>query len=312
MFAWEPKAQYMDLIERSYYNLVLASVSLDGDKYFYQNSLRRTKSLDYPVMWPVERSDSFECFCCPTNISRSIPQAVDYIYKVSDDAVWCGMYGASEAGIKLENGAAFTLEQTTDYPWDGKIRIAVTKSESDTPFTIKVRVPGWVESGTIEFAGNIRNLTAADADSYIDIPITKAEGAVVDILFDMPVQYIEAHPKVEEDTAQVCVMRGPLLYCVESPDFDEDSLDGLMLLSDAKFCEERCEIKGVPIVALRCDAAMTVRSDDSDPDALYQPLRVRGLRKVSLRMIPYFAWDNRGFGEMRIWLPIHYTFGVTE
>lgn len=310
MFLREPKAMYMDLIERTYYNLVLAAVSLDGRKYFYENMLRRTKTLDYPVMWPVERSDTFKCFCCPTNVSRSIPQAIDYLYKISGDAVWCGIYGASEAGIRLTNGAAFTLEQATDYPWDGAIRITVKDAKNDVPFTLKVRVPGWVESGVLEYAGEKRKLTAADADTFVDVSVTKAKGASVDIRFDMPGRYIEAHPKVEENTSQVCVTRGPLVYCVESPDIQEDTLDGIMLLSDARFEEERYEIAGFPVVALRCDAAVTVRAAGSDLNALYQPLKVTGLKKTRLRMIPYFAWDNRGFGEMKIWLPIHYALSV--
>ena len=310
MFLREPKAKYMDLIERTYYNLVLASVSLDGKKYFYENMLRRTKTLDYPVMWPVERSDNFECFCCPTNVSRSIPQAIDYLYKVNRDTVFCGIYGASEAKIKLDNGAGFTLEQITDYPWNGAIRFVIKDTENPVPFTLKVRVPGWVESGEITYGEKVQKLTAADADTFADITVSADKAAFVDVRFDMPVRYIEAHPKVEEDTMQVCVTRGPLVYCTEGIDTEEDTLDGVMLLSDAEFTEESIEIAGVPVIALRCDAAVTVRSSASDPNALYQPLQVKGLKKTSLRMIPYFAWDNRGFSEMKIWLPIHYSFGI--
>jgi len=311
MFMREPKAEYMDLIERSYYNLILASVSLDGQKYFYENMLRRTKTLDYPVMWPTERSGVFECFCCPTNISRAIPEAVDYVYKVSDDTVWCGMYANSEAEIKLKNGAAFTLEQVTDYPWSGSVSISVTDTENSTPFTLNIRIPSWAESGSIVFAGNFKCLTKADANTFVPININSAVGSV-NIIFDMPVRYIAAHPKVEEDTGQVCVTRGPLVYCVESHDLHGVPMDDLMLLSDAEFHEEHSEIGGVPIVAVNSDAVFVVRSDENDLDALYQPLRVKGLQKTKLRMIPYFAWDNRGFGEMKIWLPLHYTFKISE
>lgn len=308
MFVRDPQAKYMDLIERSYYNLVLAAVSLDGEKYFYENMLRRTKQLDYPVMWPVERSDSFECFCCPTNVSRSIPEVADYTYKVSGDALWCGIYGASEADIALENGARFTVVQETDYPWSGAIRLSVTKAADNTPFTLKVRVPGWVEEGEIRFGGTVRQLTKADANSFVDLHIDNPQGAAVDILFAMPARYIEAHAKVEEDIGQVCVTRGPLVYCVESPDVQADSLDDLVFLSDAVFEEGRYGIGGVEVVSLHCDAALLVRGPENDADALYQPLQVRGLRKIKLRLIPYFAWDNRGFGEMRIWMPIHYNW----
>ncbi|MCL2571383.1 MAG: glycoside hydrolase family 127 protein [Defluviitaleaceae bacterium] len=305
MFAREPKAEYMDLIEGSYYNLVLAAVSLDGRKYFYENMLRRTKDLDYPVMWPVERSGYFSCFCCPTNVSRSIPEAVDYSYRVSADAVWCGMYGANEASISLENGAAFNLTQETNYPWSGNIRIKI--SDLTSPFTLKVRVPGWVDKGSITYGDMTRSLSEVNGKTYVGVPITKAGD--VDIFFDMPVRMMEAHPKVEEDTSQVCITRGPLVYCAESHDICGD-MDGIMVLSDATFEESSYEIGGFPMVALTCDAARVVRAADYNPDALYQPIKVKGLEGTKLRLIPYFAWDNRGFGEMRTWFPVHYNFGT--
>ncbi len=313
MFAICPKAEYMDLIERSYYNLVSAAVSLDGNKYFYENMLRRTKTLDYPVMWPVERSDTFECFCCPTNLSRCIPQTMEYTYKLSHDAVWCGMYGASRAAISLDNGAAFTLAQTTGYPWDGAIRFEVTEVQNPAPFTLKVRIPGWAESGSLCFGDTVRALTAADADSFIDVRIDTPRGAVVNLQLDMPVRYVEANAMVEENTNQVCVLRGPLVYCIESPDADTSTLDDVMLLSNAAFTEEWMDIKGVRVLSLATQAALVVRgaaAGSTQPGALYRPMRVQALRKTTIRMIPYFAWDNRGFGEMRIWTPVHYQLEV--
>lgn len=308
MFALNPKAEYMDLIERSHYNLVLAAISLSGDKYFYENMLRRTKKLDYPTMWPLERSDTFACFCCPTNLARSIPQAMDYAYKLSDDAIWCGMYGASEAEIVLENGAMFTLRQETNYPWSGDIRFSVTNTKTAAPFTLKVRVPSWLQTGSITCAEAVRTLTAADANTFVDIAIATPEGAVVAVTLDMPVRYTEAHPMVEETVNQVCVQRGPLVYCVENPDVDAESLDDLMLLSDAVFTEEWYSIQNTSVLALRTEAALVQRAPEAQAEhsALYRPLRVTGLRKTKLRLIPYFAWDNRGFGEMRIWMPVHY------
>ena len=125
MFAVDPRAQYMDHIERSYYNLVLAAVSLSGNQYFYENMLRRMETLDYELMWPVQRESFFQCFCCPTNISRTITQASEYAYRLSDDSVYLGMYGASTASVSLRNGARFTLKQETDYPWDGGGQVLV-------------------------------------------------------------------------------------------------------------------------------------------------------------------------------------------
>lgn len=312
MFALEQKAEYLDLIERSHYNLVLAAISLDGNKYFYENMLRRTKALDYPVMWPVERSDTFSCFCCPTNLARSIPQAVDYAYKISDDAVWCGMYGASEANISLKNGANFTLVQETNYPWSANIRLKVTNASSDIGFNLKARVPSWISSGTLTYGDIARTLTSADANTFINIEIKQPNNAVVDIVFDMPARYVEANSMVEEDVNQVCVLRGPLVYCAESMDADANTLDDIMLLSNARFTEEWYQIKDTKVIALNTNAAQIIRSPQSEAKnkKLYRDLNVTGLKQASLRLIPYFAWDNRGFGEMRIWMPIHFQLNV--
>lgn len=307
MFAIDPQAKYFDLIERSYLNLALAAVSLDGDKYFYENMLRRTKEMDFPLRWPLERAHVLECFCCPTNLSRCIMEALEYTYMVSDDAVWAGLYGASEADFQLKNGAAFTLVQETNYPWNGDIRFTCKNVTADNPFTLKLRVPGWLESGKVTVNGKEITLTAQQAGSYLDLVVEQPSGMDITVRFDMPVRYITAHAKVEEDTNQVAVERGPLLYCIETPDADVESIDDLYLLSNASYHPVDYTIKGTTVVALESEAAVLERSG-YQRDALYQPLKVEGMHTVPIRMIPYFAWDNRGFGEMRIWMPILFRF----
>ncbi len=307
MFAIDPQAKYFDVIERSYYNLALAAISLDGDKYFYENMLRRTKDLDFPLRWPLERSHVLECFCCPTNLSRCIMQALEYTYMESSDAVWTGMFGSCEADFDLENGAAFTLVQETGYPWDGGLRFTCKNVTGDKPFTLKLRIPGWLESGSVSINGVTQALSAGQAGSYLDIPVERPSAMEITVRFDMPVRYIAAHPKVEEDVNQVAVERGPLVYCIESPDAAVDSIDSLYLLSNASFRPVEYEIKGTKLTALETEAALLERPGYQE-NALYQPLKVTGIRKVPVRMIPYYAWDNRGFGEMRIWRPILYQF----
>jgi DUF1680 family protein len=307
MFAIKPEAKYFDLIERSSYNLALAAVSLDGDKYFYENMLRRTKKVDYPLIWPLERSSFFKCFCCPTNLSRYIMQMSEYAYMLSDDAVWLGVYGASEAKLALKNGARFTLVQQTDYPWDGEIRLGLKDIRSAQPFTLKLRIPGWLESGSLLCGGTRRALSRDDADTYLDVRINPAEVPDILLSFDMPARLTIAHPMVEEAVNQVCVERGPLVYCMESPDAQVESIDEVMIPSDASFTPIPYEIMGQKLLALETHAVRLVRSG-YQPDLLYQQLQVSGMQQVSARLIPYFAWDNRGYGEMRIWIPVIHRF----
>ena len=122
MFQLEPKAEYFDILERMMLNTNLAALSLDGKRFFYENMLRRAKKLDYKLIWPLTRSEYILSYCCPPNLARTIAQSSEYAYLTSDNSVWTGMYGASEAQVKLENGGEFTLVQSTDYPFDGTIR----------------------------------------------------------------------------------------------------------------------------------------------------------------------------------------------
>lgn len=305
MFAIEPKAVYFDIIERSMLNLALGAVSLDGDKYFYENMLRRTKKLDYELIWPLERAHLMGCFCCPTNLSRVIMEAYEYLYMQDEDSVYLGMYGASKAKFALKNGAAFTLKQETEYPWDGAIRITFEDAENSKPFSVKVRVPGWLSEGSILAAGKTVTLTQKDANRFVEVRIEDAAHTELLIDFAMPVRLTTAHALVEEAVNQAAVECGPLVYCIESPDAEVETIDDLLLPTDAEFEKKTYEILGTEVTALYTDAAVLNRTAGNRSD-LYRPLQYDGMKQVPVRFIPYFAWDNRGYGEMRIWMPLLY------
>ena len=133
MFQLEPKAEYFDILERMMLNTNLAALSLDGKRFFYENMLRLAKKLDYKLIWPLTRSEYILSYCCPPNLARTIAQSSAYAYLTSDHRVWTGMYGASEAQVKLENGGEFTLVQSTDYPFDGTIRFTTKDVKVNAP-----------------------------------------------------------------------------------------------------------------------------------------------------------------------------------
>lgn len=306
MFNIKPEAKYFDMIERAMLNVNMAAVSLDGKRYFYENMLRRTKKLEYEMIWPLTRSEYILSYCCPPNLARLLSQASEYAYSVSDNAVWMGMYGASEADLKLSGGADFTMKQTTGYPYDGKIVLEALEVRCDAPMEIRVRIPGWAEKGTITLPdGSQKEITPADAGTYYTIPVQKLEGMRIVIDFDMPARYTVANPMVEEDNCQVAVERGPLVYCMETPDTDVDTLDDLMFASNAVFEPVPFEIQGRSMTALE-GKALCLKRDRYDRNALYQKFRYCGAEEKDVRLIPYFAWDNREFGEMRIWMPVMY------
>lgn len=304
MFSLDPKAKYFDLIERTMLNLTIASVSLDGDKYFYENMLRRTEELDYEVIWPRTRVNTMSCFCCPPNMARFITESSEYAYMQSDDAVWLGMYGESHLKAALANGAKFTLRQETKYPWCGKIRFRFEDVENNVPFTLKLRIPGWLRKGKVSVNGAVvAELDKKSAEGYFDVRVEDIANTVVELDMDLTPRLTIAHTKVEEDLNQVAVERGPLVYCVETMDSEAKDLGRIMIPVNAKFEESRMTIKGHELVTLETEG-LTFEDDEwYDEDALYQTLDDTEVKPVKFRMIPYFAWDNRGMGEMIIWLP---------
>lgn len=305
LFAIEPNAKYLDVIERTMLNVALAAVSLQGDAYFYENTLRRTKGLDYEVVWPLERVQRLTCFCCPPNLARTIAQSSELAYFLAGNTVWFGLYGANTFHYTLANGSSGTLVQETDYPYDGKIMIHFNQVENNAPLTLNLRIPSWFNGGTLTVNDCALPIDAKPC-SFMPLHIDDPKSTTVTIDFKFEARLTIAHAKLEEDTNQAAVERGPLVYCIETPDADLETLDDIMLPSNAVFHPVQLDIDGRTITALTTDG-IAVHREDFDPDALYQTLPKTSFIRQQIRLIPYFAWDNRGNGEMKIWLPVCYT-----
>lgn len=325
MFLIDPKAEYMDVLERAMLNVNLAAVSIDGESFFYENVLRRTKKLDYRLIWRLRRAKYILSYCCPPNLARTIAESGEYAYTTSDDTVYLGLYGASKAHVKLKN-TEFDLIQTTKYPYDGKIVLKADNVAGDKMTKIAVRIPGWVTDGTILVEGKTITLTKECSGTYIVIDINDISSAEIIIDFDMPVRLTAAHALVEECVNQVAVERGPLVYCIETPDVDVETLDSLLVSPNTEFVPVSYQIKDRTVTALEC-TLLSKKTDVSN--SLYTTLTFDGFDKVKARFIPYFAWDNRSveddgtydvyaiedkldtpddmeYDEMKIWIPIAY------
>jgi Uncharacterized protein conserved in bacteria len=309
MFQINPKAEYFDTIERAMLNVNLAAIDLEGTKFFYENMLRRTKNLPYELIWPLERSSYILSYCCPPNLARLLAQSSEYAYLVSEDTLWCGLYGESQADIALPNGATFHLQQETKYPYDGRIEMTLTDIQAKENCFINVRIPSWAKDGWVQKGDFKQVLTEKDSGTYLTIALSEADreagNASLIVQFDMPVRYTMSHSYVEENINQVAVERGPLVYCVEGMDTEIETLDDILLEVKGTFKPVASAVGNRDVVAL-VGEAYRIQRNGYDREALYQNFKYDGLEKTSLRFIPYFAWDNRGFDEMRIWFPIAY------
>ena len=300
MFLMEPKAEYMDMLERMLLNVNLAGISLDGRKFFYENMLQRAKELPYELLWGQTRTEYISSYCCPPNLARAIAQTAEYAYAVDADGVWAGLYGENQARFALSNGAVFSLEQHTGYPWDGRIVISV-KESNGVPFRLHLRIPAWARHAVLQYNGNSVSVPCGE---YYTVDVAEPEHFCCTLDLHMEPRLTVGHGLIEEDKNQAAVEIGPLVYCVETADApDLPSLQDLLLPVHPKFEQKALTINDRTIKAL--ETTMLCRKvPEQERESLYRTLEDDALQPVRVRLIPYFAWDNRGTGEMLIWLPL--------
>ena len=296
-------AKYMDVVENCLYNSVLPGISIDGEKYFYTNPLRLTNELPYKLRWPKERKKLISCFCCPPNTLRTLCQAQDYLYSVAPKRIYINMYGASRLQTKVNGIGDITLTQETEYPWDGSValRIEQLKVRRDTAFDLALRIPSWTNEPIVLVNGE--RVALQQEKGYLIINRVWKKGDVVMLELPMKTTIVEANPLVEESRGQVAVVRGPIVYCVESQDLNGIDIDDIALPVAAQFRTVETTIDGTHVVALETEAY--VRNEPSWDGQLYRPASIEKQKKT-IRFIPYFAWGNRDKGEMTVWLPAIY------
>ena len=300
MFIATGEAKYTDIVENCLYNSILSGISLDGKKYFYTNPLRISKDLPYTLRWPKERTEYISCFCCPPNTLRTLCEAQDYAYSIEKGGVYVNLYGGNTLNTNIEGVGEITLTQKTDYPWDGAVNISVDKLKGKKQFEIKLRVPDWCTEGAkITVNGEEQNIEAK-AGTYATVNRTWKKGDVVSINMPMRTRIVEANPLVEESRGQVAVQRGPIVYCLESNDLGGLSIDDIAIPLDAKFTPVDMTIDGSRIKAL--EGEVINRSEASWKGQLYREATTKK-QMVKVRLIPYYAWGNRGKSEMTVWMP---------
>lgn len=304
MFEVTGDAKYVDVLETALYNSVLSGISLDGKRYFYTNPLRISADLPYTLRWPKERTEYISCFCCPPNTLRTLCEAQNYAYTLGDKTIWCNLYGSSALDTNVEGVGRIVLDQETAYPWEGYVKLTVRdllRSAAKKPFTIKMRVPSWCEQVELKINGQLVKGTWK-ANSYADITRNWKKGDQVEWSMTMPATLLEANPLAEEIRNQVAVKRGPLVYCLESADLPSGAkIDDIQIPADIQLIPQNVTVDNSPIVALEGSASLLDKT--SWKDVLYRKVR-RNDDKVNIRLIPYYAWGNRGKGEMTVWMPI--------
>ena len=297
-------AAYTDVLERTLYNAVLPSVSLDGKRYFYTNPLRVNLDLPYTLRWSKEREEYISlCNCCPPNIVRTLSETGNYLYSMSERGLLFNIYGGSVLETTLPDGSELALEQVSDYPWDGRISIEL-KNVPEKEFSLFLRIPGWADKADLIVNG--KSLEGEpEPGSYFELRRKWKTGDV--IVLDIPIRtrLIRSHPLVEETANQVAVQRGPVVYCMESQDVpDSIRIFDVAIPAGIKFSESRERIDKARMIILNGEARLIAGSDGEE--GLYTELPAGKAVQVPIRLIPYYAWGNRGKGDMTVWMAVDY------
>lgn len=298
LFLLHGVSKYYDVVERTLYNGLISGVALDGGAFFYPNPLES--------MGQHQRQPWFGCACCPSNIARFIPSLPGYVYAVKNDDIYVNLYMANTGTLDV-NGKKVVLSQEGNYPWNGDITIKIDRNNAGE-FGLKLRIPGWVKNQpvpsdlyyyndnkrlgyTVKVNGVAANGTLTP-DGYYTIDRKWKKGDKVEVHFDMEPRTVVANNKVEADRGRIAVERGPIVYCAEFPDNDFEVLSAFMN-QNPKFTEKYSSEKLYGIVELSTDAQVLSYDDKGRLTA----------KDVKLNMIPYYAWNHRGRGQMAVWLP---------
>ncbi len=288
MFQTTGDGKYIDNIENELYNGILSGISLDGKDFFYTEALRRTKEFPYVMRWPKHRQHYITCFCCPPNTLRTLCQAQEYAYAVNGNTLYVNLYGQNALKTKdLE------VEQITNYPWDGKITLTIKKAKNLE--NVKLHKPDWAAEYSVKVNGERADL---------DITRKWKKGDVIEVNFGMRSRLIEANPLVEEAKNQIAVMRGPIVYCLEGQDIESGyRINDIAIPADIQFTEQKMTLSGHEMTVLEGEAVL-VNNEKWDNQTLYREVHPTAKKKVKIRLIPYYAWDNRGIQDMSLWLPL--------
>lgn len=289
--------KYIDVMERTLYNGVIVGVSLEGNTFFYPNPLASDAAYKFNK-GAACRQPWFGVACCPGNIARFLPSIPGYIYAVRNRELYINLYTAGTGEIDLE-GRSVKINQETNYPWDGQVKINLEPESPDT-FAVMVRIPGWArsqpvpsdlytyigeENDSLVISVNGEALDAMIEKGYIRIEREWTPGDEINVTLPMPVRKLKSHPEVEADQEKIAIERGPLVYCAEGHDNQGHALD-LMIPEETVFkADFRPDF---------LDGVMVLQGQGFYPE---------GNRTESLQvtLIPYYTWANRGPVEMSVW-----------
>lgn len=259
-------SKYIDVLERSMYNGALAGISLNGDRFFYVNPLE-SKGDHHRLPW-------YGCACCPSQLSRFLPSIGNYIYGISDNAIWVNLYIGNVAEVNVD-GVQVTMKEETKYPWNGRIKFTINADEEINK-ELRLRIPGWCKKYNLFINGKKVKKLRIDK-GYVVIADWNS-GDNIELDFDMPVEVVKSDVRVKQNIGKRAIQRGPLVYCIEDAQ-NKDTIEGIYIS---------------PKTSFKTDFNVNLLNG-------VQQITAKDGKKT-FTLIPYYAWDNMEAGSMKVWI----------
>ncbi len=298
MFLLERDAKYIDVAEVALFNNTLSGISFSGDRFFYANPL---ESYGY-----VTRPPWYGCACCPTNLSRVIPQVSGMMYAHENNDIYCALYASNSVEIPLKSGVV-KLEQKTNYPFDENIVLTIYPFINKQLFTLKMRIPTWTsdkfvsgdlykyvgktleknQSWSISVNGKVQKI--APENGFVSVKRKWKKGDVVKLRLSMPVRFNKAIERVADNRGRIAITRGPLVYCAEGI----DNVAPANVWQVSEFAQNPVVEKQTSGVLKGVDVIKNINAQYLDEKGI--------LKNGTLTLIPYYAWDNRSMTTMNVW-----------
>ena len=300
MFLLTGDTKYADIVELTLYNSVLSGVSMSGTKFFYTNPLAASDKYPYHLRWEGGRIPYIsKSNCCPPNTVRTVAEVNNYMYSIGKKGLYINMYGGNLLSTQLSDGTKIKLEQTTNYPWDGKVVITIQDATAK-PVNIFLRIPGWSKGYSLSINGAHPKVRDMDGGFVIAAKKWNA-GDKIELNFEMPATLIESNPLVEETSNRVTVKRGPMIYCLESSDLPGQNIFDVVIPATIKLQPVPMKMSDGSVKSLTGQAKVLQNSNWKN--TLYREINTT-TKPVTIKLIPYYAWANRGKTEMTVWLNV--------
>lgn len=294
MLRMDVDSKYSDVMERLLYNGTISGMSLDGRHFFYTNPLEMWEEATHKA-GPCrhirsKRPGWFGCACCPPNLARMITSLGSYVYSSDNDTIYTHLFIGGEADIALPFGQV-RVEQKSNYPWDGNISFRLSGGD----YTFAVRIPAWARS--FELKVNGLSIAPELKKGYAYITRSWKDGDCVTLDLPMPVELMEANPLAREDNGKAAIMRGPVVYCLESAD-NGDCLSALRFGDKFETYGDDSLFEGAV-----CIKGKAYRRTSWTNNDLYRPVSKADEQETDIVAIPYAFWDNReDTREMTVWV----------